>query len=631
VQDTLSPWWTGVQDAARLLASQLNAAVTRAAETGEYTPPPGSPPPRRRRRPASLRHLAEVIRTHRLAPGMSVDKDDIAAVLGGELRAVTNPVLVVAVARATHLVAGEPFGDRDADRLVVACAHVRALIDTARQADEQAARASHSVAITLYADPDPDPDADADAGRPVREPVVIDAYFTTRRPGRPRALIAGAVGVILVAAAVTLVVLRGPASGGQPAATAPPVDAPAVVTPREHGHAGNEDRSARPLQDALDHGYTSVETAVVLRNGSLALCPRSEGATCGEQPFPAAYLQGLNARVSAAGGRVYPGYHQPVLLFVEIRCAEAADGCRLPVNPAEAAADENNPLLVARQLMSALTPYRGMLFHTDSEGRKWGPVQLVVTGSHNDDQVPSGAGGHDSVRGLLSRQGDTYAFLDGSFGVDRDLYNADLVPVISFPDPAFGADCAYDSGKSIQTVHWDDILTAQTTGHHVRVTHPAGCPDREESWLDAIYAGVDYLSAGQLSPLSTWLGENAVGGGGGNCAVPSWIAAKRVHGQYCTLVTGDVPVMTGPSDTSARAGSLAGNGAHWFVGQQRGELYTYRTATNFWWAYTQADNGQWGWVSLAYFTSPGRDQPADGLQYGCYDVRPGEPDNCHPF
>jgi hypothetical protein len=592
------PWWTKVHDAAQLLVSQLDAAVAHAARVGVYTPPPGSPPPRRRRRPASLRHLAEVIRSHRLAPGLSVDKDDVAGVLAGDLRRITDPVLVVAVARASHLIAGTPLADVEADRLVVAGQHVAALIDAARQADERALRA---VPV-----PVPVP-------RVVAEPVVIDAYFTTRRPGRRRALIAGVLAAVVIVGAGALLVPRVPHGPRDPQgrqAAAPVTTVVAAVAPLEHAHARNDHLHARPLQDALDHGFTSFETDT--------------------RSFAPTYLRGLGARVNAVGGRVYPGYNQPVFLFVEITCVEEAGACKLPADRAAAAGDPNNPLVAAARLMSELVPYRGMLFHFDGTARRWGPVQIVVTGRHNDDQVPAGVDGDDSVRGLLSRQTDTYAYLDGSFGVDRDLDNADLVPVISFPNPAFDGNCAFNSAQSIQRVHWDDIIKAQSTGHHVRAAHLADCPDHSDSWTDALYAGVDYLSSDRLSPLGEWLTENAAGGGGGNCAVPSWIAAKRLYGQYCTLATGNVPVMSRPDPRSARVGSLVKGGAHWFLGQQPGELFTRNGTHNFWWAYTQAGNGQWGWVSLVNFIGAGPDQSADGLQYGCYDVRPAEPDNCHP-
>ncbi|WP_203839254.1 hypothetical protein, partial [Winogradskya humida] len=472
------------------------------------------------------------------------------------------------------------------------------------------------------------------AARPVQQPEVIDAYFTTRRPERRRVVIAGALGVLLVVALAALLDLRGQKPGERPPAAMPIVNPVTATGPLEHGHAGNDYLNARPLQDALDHKFTSFEADVFLRAGNLVLCHQLRGDVCEDhrgiritpKTFASTYLRGLNTRVSANGGRVYPGYNQPVLLFVEIKCVEAAGACTLPADPAAAAADPNNPLVVAKELMNALIPYRGMLYHVDvAAGRRWGPVQIVLTGSHNDDQLPAGADDDESVRDLLARQTDTYAFLDGRFDVDRDLYSADLVPVISFQDPADGG-CA----SSVQQAHWDDIVKAQTTGHHVRTGHLLDCAGGDV-WTDALYAGVDYLSSSQLPQLGGWLTDNAHGGGGGNCAVPSWIATKQLYGQYCTLASADVPVMSRPDPKSSRVGSLAKAGAHWFLGQQPGEPDARDSSTNFWWAYTQADNGEWGWVSLVHFAAAGPDQSADGLQYGCYDVRPGESDDCHPL
>ncbi|MEU8663058.1 hypothetical protein, partial [Actinoplanes philippinensis] len=131
--------------------------------------------------------------------------------------------------------------------------------------------------------------------------------------------------------------------------------------------------------------------------------------------------------------------------------------------------------------------------------------------------------------------------------------------------------------------------------------------------------------------LGDWIAGTAVGGGGGDCGVASWIAAAQLYGQYCTLVPGSAPVMSRPDPASSRVGALAHGGANWFLGQQPGKPHTHNSSKNLWWAYTQAANGSWGWVSLAYFTDGVLDQSADGLQYGCYDIRPGEPDNCHPL
>jgi len=632
VQEPLSPWWKQVHEAARLLASRLNASVAQAARDGVYTARPGAPAPRRRRQPASLRHLAEVIRTNRLAPGATVDKDDVAAVLAGDPRAITDPLLVLAVARAAHLIAGVPLDDAEAGRLTVAAAHVSALVDVARKADD---RAPQLVPVRRF----PAHDRSAGAPRPA-EPVVLDAYFTTRRPGsrRRRALIAGALGALVLAGGAVLLAFRGPERDERPAGlTLPAATAVGAATPLDHGDARDDYLNPRPLQDALDHGFTGLDVDVVPRAGGLVLCHHLDGDLC-EDPrnsritarrFDATYLRGLMTRVKANGGRVYPGFHQPVLLFVEISCVTGASGCKLPADRIAAATDPNNPLVVARKIMEALVPYRGMLFHVDGTARRWGPVQVVITGEHNNDQVPAGAGGNDSVRGLLAHQSDTYAFLDGTLGVDDGQYNADLVPVISFPNPSSGDGCTDNGERPIELKYWDHIVRAQSTGHHVRVWDPNDCPDRGAFWTDALYAGVDYLSSDHVAPLGDWLNTNAAGGGGGDCATPSWIAGARLYGQNCALSTGNVPVMSRPHPKSPRVGTVTNGGARWFLGQQPGEYVKQNSVHNFWWAYTRADNGQWGWVSLVYFVDGRDDQSADGLQYGCYDVRPGERDNCH--
>ncbi|MDP9794921.1 hypothetical protein J2S43_003433 [Catenuloplanes nepalensis] len=133
-----APWWRRVDDTAQLITSMVNAAAARAGRDGVYLPPRGSPAPRRRRRAASLRHLAEVIRTHRMAPGTALDKDDVAGVLAGGLRHLSDPAAVVAVARAAHHIAGTPFGDDDARRLAIAVAYLNVLLDDAREADRRA-------------------------------------------------------------------------------------------------------------------------------------------------------------------------------------------------------------------------------------------------------------------------------------------------------------------------------------------------------------------------------------------------------------------------------------------------------------------------------------------------------------
>ncbi|HEY3003901.1 MAG TPA: hypothetical protein VGJ44_16270 [Kribbellaceae bacterium] len=59
-----------------------------------------------------------------------------------------------------------------------------------------------------------------------------------------------------------------------------------------------------------------------------------------------------------------------------------------------------------------------------------------------------------------------------------------------------------------------------------------------------------------------------------------------------------------------------GGWANWFAEQCQfpENDYSLNGARNNWWAWTMADNGQWGWVSEVYF-SGGDNYEADGGLY----------------
>jgi len=87
-------------------------------------------------------------------------------------------------------------------------------------------------------------------------------------------------------------------------AAAPPTDA-APVTPLSQAHAHNDYRHARPLVDALAHGFTSVEADIFLVAGKL-LVGHDREELRPERTLEALYLDPLRERVRQNGGRVYP-------------------------------------------------------------------------------------------------------------------------------------------------------------------------------------------------------------------------------------------------------------------------------------------------------------------------------------
>ena len=77
------------------------------------------------------------------------------------------------------------------------------------------------------------------------------------------------------------------------------------VRPLPQAHAHNDYEHERPLLDALDHGFTSVEADIYLVDGQLLVGHDPEDLTP-ERTLQSLYLEPLRKRVLANGGNVYP-------------------------------------------------------------------------------------------------------------------------------------------------------------------------------------------------------------------------------------------------------------------------------------------------------------------------------------
>src|SRR5215475_7710089 len=78
----------------------------------------------------------------------------------------------------------------------------------------------------------------------------------------------------------------------------------AQPTPLVRVHAHNDYEHKRPLFDALDHGFCSVEADIYLVDGAL-LVAHDRDQVKPERTLQALYLDPLRERVKTNGGRVY--------------------------------------------------------------------------------------------------------------------------------------------------------------------------------------------------------------------------------------------------------------------------------------------------------------------------------------
>ncbi|MCB9269197.1 MAG: hypothetical protein H6561_06455 [Lewinellaceae bacterium] len=83
----------------------------------------------------------------------------------------------------------------------------------------------------------------------------------------------------------------------------------AQVDPLPNAHAHNDYEHTRPLLDALDQGFTSVEADVYWWNGKLVVAhnlPHGEEARQLLPTLEELYLKPLQQRIQDRGGKVYP-------------------------------------------------------------------------------------------------------------------------------------------------------------------------------------------------------------------------------------------------------------------------------------------------------------------------------------
>lgn len=85
-----------------------------------------------------------------------------------------------------------------------------------------------------------------------------------------------------------------------------------------HGHAHNDYIHKRPLQEALENGFTSIEIDVFLHKGKLVVA-HVPLALDSRKTLEQLYLEPISKRVKENGGWVYKGLEQPIIFMIDFK------------------------------------------------------------------------------------------------------------------------------------------------------------------------------------------------------------------------------------------------------------------------------------------------------------------------
>jgi hypothetical protein len=243
-------------------------------------------------------------------------------------------------------------------------------------------------------------------------------------------------------------------------------DEPKKVVPLPRAHAHNDYEHPRPLFDALDCGFCSVEADVWLRDGKLLVAHTPLGLRP-ERTLETLYLDPLRERVKANGGKVYRD-GPPFYLMIDVK---------------------TNAKDTYAALAKVLERYADVLTVTRDGKAEVRAVTVVISGNRD-------------VKGIAGQK-VRRASIDGRPSDLDGTAPASLVPWVSeswkalFKWDGTGAMPA-DERKKLR----DLVAKAHKQGRKVRFW---ATPEKEEVWKELLAAGADFLNTDKLKELEAYL------------------------------------------------------------------------------------------------------------------------------
>jgi len=236
--------------------------------------------------------------------------------------------------------------------------------------------------------------------------------------------------------------------------------------PLTNVHAHNDYVHTRPLFDALDHGFCSVEADIHLVDGQLLVAHTRSEVRPGKT-LQTLYLDPLRERVRKNGGRVYPNGPE-VTLLIDIKSSW------------------QNTYPVLREV---LKQYADILSTFESGQKKTNAVIAILTGDRSRDMFAG-----ESVR---------YAAFDGDLTDLDSEAPPDLIPWISSNWSAtFRWRTKGPMPEAEQAKLKEIVAKAHAHGRRVRFW---GAPDNPVFWRELLDARVDLINTDDLEGAQKFL------------------------------------------------------------------------------------------------------------------------------
>ena len=242
----------------------------------------------------------------------------------------------------------------------------------------------------------------------------------------------------------------------------------AAVEPQPQAHAHNDYEHKRPLLDALDHGFCSVEADVFAIDGELRVAHDRIDTRPGKT-LQKLYLDPLRERIEKNGGRVYKdGPLFTLLIDFKTR---------------------GEPTY--KLLRKVLADYRELV--ATKKGEKHPPVSVVISGNRPFK--------------VIEEDKDRLAGIDGRLSDLDSKMSRSLMPLIS---DNWRNHFRWRGEGEIPTADKEKLENAVTKAHAAgRRLRFWATPENENLWRVLAAAGVDHINTDQLARLEGFLKAEA--------------------------------------------------------------------------------------------------------------------------
>ena len=237
-----------------------------------------------------------------------------------------------------------------------------------------------------------------------------------------------------------------------------------ATEPLRQAHAHNDYEHSRPLLDALDNGFTSVEADVFAHEGELKVAHYYLGIRQG-RTLKSLYLEPLKQIAAKNKGFIYPD-ESTFTLLVDFKSDDKA---------------------TYELLAKTLAEYRELV--VAPAGKENAPVQVIISGNRPFS--------------LVQNDESRLCGLDGRVSDLNSTIPASILPLIS---DNWGKHFKWDGNGPMPAAERDKLVNiverSHAAGRRVRFW---ATPEREAVWSELLSAGVDHINTDKLARLATFL------------------------------------------------------------------------------------------------------------------------------